>query len=124
MEYYLFVYGTLKKGFSNNYLLENSKFISKAKTLDKFQLYNCKNGYFPFLLKSEQNNQVNGEVYLIDSRTLINLDDLEDFPKLYLRNLFDVELEDKSIIKALIYFKNEENYKHLIDYNSPILEWI
>ena len=32
----LFVYGTLKRGFGNNYILRNSKFLGSAITEEKF----------------------------------------------------------------------------------------
>lgn len=120
--YNIFVYGTLKKGFSNHWYLEKSKYLGIGKTIPKYQMYPSKNYFFPFLLKSEPNNNIVGEVYEIDEKTLIELNILEDFPNMYLRELIDVEFEDGNIIKAYIYYKNEENYKNFIIYKK-INEW-
>ena len=46
---YLFVYGTLKKGFRANFLLENEVFISNAKTIDKFCMIGSELGSYPIL---------------------------------------------------------------------------
>ncbi|ENN95562.1 AIG2 family protein [Methanocaldococcus villosus KIN24-T80] len=36
---YIFVYGTLRRGFWNNKLLKNSKFIGKGRTKEKYAMY-------------------------------------------------------------------------------------
>ena len=51
----IFVYGTLKKGQPNNYLLNDktrgiAKFLGKAKLTDKYPLVVTTNGNVPFLL--------------------------------------------------------------------------
>lgn len=120
--YNVFVYGTLKKGFSNHWYLENSKYLGIGKTIPKYQMYPSKNYFFPFLLKSEPNNNIVGEIYEVDEKTLIDLNILEDFPKMYLRELIEIKLENNEIIKAYIFYKNEENYKNLI-LKEKINEW-
>ena len=42
-EVYLFVYGSLKKGFENEHLLDKAKYISKASTVRKFAMYTAIN---------------------------------------------------------------------------------
>ena len=123
MLYNIFVYGTLKKGFSNHFYLENSRYLGIGKTIPKYQMYPSKNYLFPFLLKSEPNNNIVGEIYEINEKTLIELNALEDFPNMYLKELIEIELENKEIIKAFIYIKNEENFKNLI-LKEKINEWI
>lgn len=118
----VFVYGTLKKGFSNHYFLEDSKYLGIGKTIPKYQMYPCLDYKYPFLIKSEPNNNIIGEVYEIDKITLIKLNILEGYPKLYLREEIEVELENKEIIKTFIYIKNEDNYQHLI-LKEKINEW-
>lgn len=39
MKVFMFVYGTLKKGFSNHYFLDGAKFIDYALTCEKYQRY-------------------------------------------------------------------------------------
>jgi len=73
--HYVFVYGTLKKGYPNHRYLENSDFMGNA-TINGTLL---DIGSFPALLpkKEGDNSQVIGEVYGIDNETLANLDSLE-----------------------------------------------
>ena len=118
----VFTYGTLKKGFHNHYLLEDSKFIGEAVTKNKYGLYPSVCGSFPFALKSKNDIEIIGEVYDVDNYTLARLDALEGYPVLYLKEEIEVVLNDK-IIKALIYFKNEKNYKESVNLSKKILFW-
>ena len=123
-EIYIFTYGTLKRDFPNNYFLDNAIFISKAITCDNYQMYPCNNKSFPFLIKSEKIQQIKGEVFKINSKELLNeLDYLEGYPNLYLREFIKVKLEDDSIVEALVYFKNEKTNLSVVDYSKPIDEW-
>ena len=51
----VFVYGTLKRGFANHYLLQNnldgvSRFVTKGHTKEAFPLVVGTDGYIPFML--------------------------------------------------------------------------
>ena len=99
---YLFVYGTLKKGFKNHYLLrERAVFIGAARTRYKYALYA---GEVPYVTPDEEVSVIHGEVYLVDGRTLSLLDDFEEHPHEYERSLIPVILEDGREITAHIYF--------------------
>ena len=37
-ETYIFTYGTLKRGFSNSYFLDDAIFVSSAITCEKYQM--------------------------------------------------------------------------------------
>ena len=69
----VFVYGTLMKGFYNDYLLANCKYIGKYSI--KGELYDL--GFFPGLIEGD--GKVYGEVYEVDKYTLKALDNLEGF---------------------------------------------
>ena len=43
---------------------------------------------------------------------------------IYLKEFIKVELENKQIVKALVYFKNEETNPNAIDLSNPIVEWV
>lgn len=121
---YIFTYGTLKNGFCNNKLIENLEFIEKARTCEKFQMYPCINYAFPFVIKSEKNHTILGEVYkLVSKKDLELLDELEGYPTLYIREETKVKLNNGKVIDAIIYLKNEEEYKDFIKLDEPILEW-
>ena len=108
-KFLIFVYGTLKKGYGNNSLLNNSKFIGEAITTEKYALY--KSG-IPFVIKDEKISQIHGEVYEVAPDTLKVLDDLEGHPDWYNREEIFVYLkENRKKIKAWIYFYPEKRGK-------------
>ena len=83
-------------------------------------------GYnYPFVLKSEANNFIHGEVYKFtnEKKNLDLIDQIEAYPILYTREDVDVKLYHGDIIKAIMYFKNENEHKDLIKLNEPIKRW-
>lgn len=123
-EIYIFVYGTLKAGYQNHHFLTDAEFVSDAITCDKYQMYPSITQQFPFLIKSEKYQQIKGEVFKTNSKKLLDdLDYLEGYPNLYLREFINVKLENNSIVKALVYFKNEDTHLNTVDYSKPINEW-
>jgi len=109
---YLFVYGTLKNGFHNHHLLENTEFICSATTKQRYPMVNIEE-YFPYLIDDEgEGCHIEGEVYKIGEETLAIIDILEGYPELYNRHKiivksFGIELQ------AITYFVNEK-----IDYQN------
>lgn len=77
MEKYLFVYGTLQKGYGLNAYLKNAKFVADAQ-IKGFKLL----GYFgiPFAVKEKKSN-IKGEIYLLNedfiNNDLIKIDIIE-----------------------------------------------
>lgn len=121
---YVFTYGTLKRGFVNNYFLDNAIFIDTATTCDKFQMYPCVGFGYPFVIKSEKNNRIKGEVFEIQTQEQEDrLDMLEGVPCLYIKEIIKVELESGKIIDALIYIKNEDKNTNFIDKSISLKEW-
>lgn len=92
----VFVYGTLKKGEPNHYWIENkengfAQFVSYAKTDIRFPLIVATKFNIPFLLNvPDTGHNIQGEIYTVDETMLKNLDELEDYPTLYDRNIFNV----------------------------------
>jgi len=101
-ENFLFVYGTLKRGFCNHYFLSGSKFVGKGVTKEKYALY--LKGEIPYVIKKPPVSKIKGEVYLVDSETLKNIDELEGHPFCYFRELTDIQLKTGEEIKAWMYF--------------------
>jgi gamma-glutamylaminecyclotransferase len=97
----IFVYGTLRKGQWNHYLLDGSKFLGMARTKQKYALYGSG---IPFLSRTRAVSQVTGEVYAVDEATLQRLDELEGHPDAYTRELAEVVLENGTELTAWIYF--------------------
>lgn len=80
----VFVYGTLKKGYGNSYLLESSTYLGKHTTEEEYTMYSL--GAFPAIMHSGDTS-ITGEVYEIDDSTLTRLDTLEGYPHLYSREV-------------------------------------
>jgi len=86
----VFVYGTLKEGHYNNYLLVRGKKLGEAMTLQPFVLYNCG---FPIAVEHSEDAPllpVMGEVWEVDAETLLRLDRLEGHPDWYERKKVSV----------------------------------
>jgi gamma-glutamylaminecyclotransferase len=82
-----FVYGTLKRGFSNHWLIEDvvgaghAQFLGAVKTKQRYPLV-CGPFQVPFLLNMPNSGlQVKGELYAVDQSALELLDDLEGVSK-------------------------------------------
>lgn len=104
----IFVYGTLKKGFSNNYLLIGQKLIGNFVTEKKYRLVSL--GSFPGLIDGDKS--IKGEVYEVSDECLSNLDILECVPKLYYRAFLDIC--DISDVQGYIYnLKNRYKVKDI-----------
>lgn len=78
-----FVYGTLKRGYRNNPLLGDSKFLGNAVSEDKYLLLDCG---FPMAQFHEDGLQVLGEVFEVTSKEVVaSLDWLESNGWFYTR---------------------------------------
>lgn len=100
--HHVFVYGTLKTGFHNHYLLAGSDFIGAGETVNKYAMY--QHG-IPYVIKEEAVSRIRGEVYAVNDDTIVHLDRLERHPEWYYREVVDVLLANKSsIIPCWLYF--------------------
>lgn len=108
----VFVYGTLKRGFYNHTLLENSEFIAKVITKEKYPMLNAEE-YFPYLInKMGIGHNIKGELFKIDDETFAKLDMLEGYPDLYTRE--NIKVISYGIeMSAIAYFVKEK-----IDYDD------
>lgn len=80
----IFVYGTLKKGECNNYILESGFFI-KEENLPQFSLVESIGVPFPFAIMDDEPKGIKGELYAVDDSVLLRLDQLEGHPSMYVR---------------------------------------
>ncbi len=79
----VFVYGTLRAGEPNHYLLDHHDLVTHARTEAAFELVSL--GTFPAMIAGGATAVV-GEVYEIDPVTLAALDRLEGHPRFYQRS--------------------------------------
>ena len=108
MNHNLFTYGTLKRGFSNNHLLDGAEYVGTAKTLEKYSL--LESG-IPFVFKGESVSHIYGELYQVNDQTLKVIDRLEGHPEWYQREEVGVLTEDGVTVTAWLYFYPEKRGK-------------
>lgn len=93
---HVFVYGTLKKGEPNHFYLTTTsngfaEFVCNGKTSEKFPLIVATKYNIPFLMNVPNvGHLINGEIYSVDETMFEHLDELEDYPTLYTRDMFNV----------------------------------
>lgn len=84
MRYRVFVYGTLLRGEVNHRLMEDAQLLGPHRTEPCYTLFTV--GAYPALARGGRTAVV-GEVYEVDEARLRQLDRLEDYPRLYGRDL-------------------------------------
>ncbi|GAE24501.1 butirosin biosynthesis protein BtrG [Halalkalibacter wakoensis JCM 9140] len=106
--YLVFVYGTLRKGGTNDHYLKKAKLISSSVWV-KGELHDTGYGY-P-VLKERSSRRIVGELYEVTSGELTQLDYLEDFKPSRARNEYErvirtVYMTDKTV-EAFVYVEGE-----------------
>ncbi len=106
---YVFVYGTLKKGKMNNYLLShpnkgNADFVKTATISKEAGLSMVDFGGFPAVYLSNYPNKIVGEIWDVKNEKigLRLLDALERYPTMYDRGTIEVDGYE-----CVIYFMHE-----------------
>ena len=107
----LFVYGTLRCGFCNHFLLHGATFYGLARSREKYALF--VEG-IPYVSRAEAVSRIVGEVFQVDEETLEQVDRLEGHPHWYRREEIEVTLADGSNVWAWMYF-NESPRGRLIE---------
>ena len=120
-----FCYGTLKRGYRNNYFLETATFVGEGQTVAKFRMYDSG---FP-VLRPRRHRQtdttgatapVRGEVYEIDETTLARMDRLENEGHMYHRRKGLIRLDSGQLVTAWYYVGSAEFWKNrLREYPEP-----
>jgi gamma-glutamylcyclotransferase (GGCT)/AIG2-like uncharacterized protein YtfP len=78
MTHRVFVYGTLKSGFRNHYLLKGCEFVGSAATVPTYRM--IENG-FPVIIPDPEGKPLAGEIYSVDDEALARLDQLDVEPQ-------------------------------------------
>src|SRR6516225_1668615 len=111
----LFVYGTLKRGYGNNCLLDGSEFVGEAVTVEDCVMLNRG---FPVMMLREFHaakhlwRPARGELFRVtDAKTWETLDALEGVPLLYCRENIMVKKDDGETLCAITYAGNPELYR-------------
>jgi gamma-glutamylcyclotransferase (GGCT)/AIG2-like uncharacterized protein YtfP len=80
----VFVYGTLRRGGSNHYMLENSDFVGSHETEPRYTMFRL--GQFPAVVARGVTSII-GEIYRIEDEVFSLLDELECFPHVFSRQI-------------------------------------
>jgi gamma-glutamylcyclotransferase (GGCT)/AIG2-like uncharacterized protein YtfP len=116
----IFVYGSLKQGLHNHWLLHNAIFIDVAQTTEQcWDMISM--GGFPAVIPGNKN--IYGELYHVTPQDLLMLDHLEGHPDFYSRTA--VELNNG---QAWMYVLNpstdyDNNKENIIEENN-LLIWV
>lgn len=107
MCYYLFVYGTLKKGYGLNYCLKDGLFIGNA-IIKGYEMYY--NYSIPFI--KEGNGLIHGEVYKFSKKDFNSLiKDLDRIEGSYKRVLEVAYINKKSLLCFVyVYLYDVDHY--------------
>ncbi|MDM5317473.1 gamma-glutamylcyclotransferase family protein [Fictibacillus sp. b24] len=118
----VFVYGTLRKGGSNDHFLNKAVYIEE-KCFAEGQLYDTGFGYPALVVESGK--WVTGELYKVTSDDLKRLDRLEDFEENGTNNLYDRIIATIRTtvgeIEALLYIMKKKE-KHFLP--IPENDWL
>lgn len=106
---YVFVYGTLKRGFCNHRLLEKAAFVKEVKTRPHYLLFDL--GPYPaMVVATDRGDSIRGELYHVDTETLARLDQLEGHPYYYRREtMYLAEGEFDQPVEVYLFQKKPED---------------
>ncbi len=80
----VFVYGTLRRGEVNHYLLSGAEFMGVHRTRPGYRMLHL--GTYPGVVAGGS-TAIEGEVYRVNQKRFVHLDRLEAYPRLYSRKL-------------------------------------
>jgi gamma-glutamylaminecyclotransferase len=130
MTHRLFVYGTLKRGYPNNPLLEGSEFLGEAVTVLTYKAVAVPalvGTSFPVIMPDPSGKPVAGEIYTVDDATLARLDQLEREGRSYDRVIIDATLPpsngERLTTQALIYVGREDRFGEMFA-RGPLYEQV
>jgi gamma-glutamylcyclotransferase (GGCT)/AIG2-like uncharacterized protein YtfP len=97
---FVFVYGTLMSCHRNHFYLDETLFLGEGK-VEGLALFDV-TPHFPGAVR-DNSGTVLGEVYEVDFKTFKELDRLESNGYLYLREKFNVLLDNGDVVEAWTY---------------------
>jgi gamma-glutamylaminecyclotransferase len=120
MTHRVFVYGTLKRGYPNNPLLEGSEFLGEAVTVPTYKMVETS---FPVIMPDPSGKPVAGEIYTVDDATLARLDQLEREGRSYDRVMIEatLPLSNGEPTQAFIYVGREDRFGEMFA-RGPLYE--
>lgn len=95
----LFVYGTLRRGKSNQHLMAGAEYLGEAVTLPRYRLHDL--GPYIGMVEVDDGDVIPGELFRVDARLLAELDAFEGHPDLFRRT--PVKLTSGEKAEAYLY---------------------
>ncbi len=93
MDHFVFVYGTLKRGFRLHRWLRDGRFVCEARTDPVYRLYSV-GGSYPAMVPDENGLAIEGEIFEVSERVLEDLERVEGVDRgLYRRERAAVAFE-------------------------------
>jgi gamma-glutamylcyclotransferase (GGCT)/AIG2-like uncharacterized protein YtfP len=130
MTHRVFVYGTLKRGYPNNPMLEGCEFLGEAVTVLTYKAvtvpaYKMVGTSFPVIMPDPSGKPVAGELYTVDDATLARLDQLEREGRSYDRVMIDATVPlsngERLTTQAFIYVGREDRFGEIFA-RGPLYE--
>ena len=113
----LFVYGTLKKGYGNHYIIKKAKYLGDFISIDRFDM----SGYgFPEIYPNNSGKKIKGEVYDLCDQDFVFTDALEGNGSFYKREIRDFTNNNKTL-SAWVYIILNPGTP--IESEEDVLEW-
>jgi len=82
----VFVYGTLRRGGWNHYMLARQSYLGRHLTEPRYTMFRL--GHFPAVVARGE-TPIEGELYRVDGDGLALLDELECYPNVFSRQVID-----------------------------------
>lgn len=101
------VYGTLKRGKTNHFIMEllSAEFLSTGKTTEKYPL--TTDGMLPYLFdEAGVGHRIPVEIYRVSDTALAVIDRFECHPKFYARKITKCKLPSGETLDYFVYFAN------------------
>ena len=109
MNYKIFVYGTLRRGFHNHDMMRHATHIGDGFTADNMRLMVHRSHGIPFTWKDEAGKPLRGELYEISENHLLPIHTMEVFAG-YEAKWLSVILDSGEKARAMVYlYPPQEN---------------
>lgn len=87
----VFVYGTLRRGGDNHYMLADSNFLGRYTTEPRYTMFRL--GQFPAVV-ARGDTAIHGEIYRVSDEVFALLDELECYPSVFSRQIIHTPAGD------------------------------
>lgn len=116
---YVFVYGSLKRGFDNHRIIAPAHFVGTGRTPPRFDMLDL--GGFPAAITGK--HSMTGEVYEVDRDIMEMLDHLESNGSLYLRRKVPILVQGRQIPAWVYLYLDDDGRDALVAPEGNQVTW-